>query len=152
MDLTRRVVVRTTCIMATVGTAGCTTARDSESDGDEAIDRAENETHHMVTIDEESGFKPTRLEIEVGETVRWENAAPPRQTVTAYDDSVPDQSEYFASGGFGRELTARITYPFIGGLNQGERYSYTFEAAGTYQYFSIPNETDGTTGEIVVTE
>ena len=97
-------------------------------------------------------FDPEVVEIEVGDTVEWKNTAPPRQSVTAYEDQIPAHTEYFASGGSGREIVARILYPFRGGLNRGDRYRNTFERAGTYDYFSIPSESEGMTGTVIVSQ
>ena len=97
-------------------------------------------------------FEPDVVEIEVGDTVEWENTASPRQSVTAYEDRIPAHTEYFASGGAGREIVARVLYPFSGGLNHGDRYRNAFTMAGTYEYFSIPSENDGMTGTVIVSE
>lgn len=129
------------------GLAGCTADGDGRGGRDERTDG--DATVYMTA---EYAFEPERVEIDVGETVVWENGAPPRQSVTAYEDEIPALSEYFASGGSGREVVARILYPFVGGLNQGDRYRNTFEVAGTYRYFSIPSEERGMKGTVVVTE
>lgn len=97
-------------------------------------------------------FDPETVEVTVGDTVEWENTAGPRQSVTAYEERIPAHTEYFASANVGREVVARIIYPFSGGLNQGDRYRNTFEMAGRYDYFSIPSEGDGMTGTVVVSE
>lgn len=105
-----------------------------------------------VRMTEDLRFDPETVEITVGDTVEWENTAPPRQSVTAYEERIPAHTEYFASADVGREIVARVIYPFAGGLNQGERYRNTFEMAGRYDYFSIPSEGDGMTGTVVVSE
>ena len=136
------------CVLLSVGTAGCTSRSrtDDAGTGTGGTDTVAT----RVTVDDDRGFEPDTIEIEVGDTVEWENTAPRTQTVTAYDAGVPDRSEYFASGGSGREVTARIVYPFGGGLEKNETYRNTFEVAGTYEYFSIPTEGDGTVGTVRV--
>ncbi|SNR66448.1 cupredoxin domain-containing protein [Halorubrum vacuolatum] len=131
-----------------VGTAGCTSRRDG---GDVEADTEGTDTvASRVTVDEDHGFVPGTIEIAVGDTVEWKNTGSRTQTVTAYDSGVPEPSAYFASGGSGRELTARVTYPFVGGLATNETYANTFERRGSYEYFSIPTEDDGTTGTVRV--
>ncbi|MEF8778420.1 MAG: plastocyanin/azurin family copper-binding protein [Natronomonas sp.] len=128
------------------GLAGCA----SDQDGGDEPEGPPPDTRVRIT----AGFifDPEVVEIEVGDTVEWENTASPRQSVTAYEDRIPAKREYFASGGSGREIVARVLYPFRGGLNHGDRYRNTFEMAGTYDYFSIPWENNGMTGSVIVTE
>lgn len=96
-------------------------------------------------------FDPEHVEVATGDRVVWRNAGSRPQTVTAYEDRVPSLRAYFASGGFGREISARIAYPLRGGVRAGERYGHTFEVPGDYAYFSIPNEGAGMTGTVRVT-
>lgn len=58
-------------------------------------------------------FIPTTIEINAGDTVVWENRDTARHTVTS--DS-------------GDEMNSRL-------LGKGERYSHTFNTAGTYSYY-----------------
>lgn len=132
------------------GLSGCTAGGGGGEEREGRDERASDETTVRMTADHT--FAPERVEIDVGETVVWENDAPPRQSVTAYEEEIPELSEYFASGGSGREVIARILYPYVGGLNRGDRYRNTFEVAGTYRYFSIPSEGRGMKGTVVVTE
>lgn len=129
-----------------VGLAGCTAG--SSEDGDEDVPPADA----TVRMTDDFSFDPEVVRIDVGETVVWENTSQARQSVTAYEDEIPAQSEYFASSGAGRELMARIQYPYVGGLNTSDRYRNTFEMAGTYEYFSIPWEDRGMIGTVVVSE
>lgn len=95
-------------------------------------------------------FEPVRVMITTGETVVWTNDGSRPQSVTAYEDEVPSLRAYFASGGFGREVIARALYPLKGAIYAGEYYAHTFETPGTYGYFSIPAESEGMTGTVVV--
>lgn len=62
-------------------------------------------------------FVPTTIEINAGDTVVWENRDTVRHTVTS--DS-------------GDEMNSRL-------LGKGERYSHTFNTAGTYNYHCTPH-------------
>lgn len=132
--------------VGTVGTAGCA--------GNESEDTDPEGPPPTVTVrmTRDLAFDPEVVEIGVGDTVEWENAAAPRQSVTAYEDEIPAKTEYFASGGSGREIVARILYPYSGGLNRDDRYRNTFEMAGSYRYFSVPSEGDGMTGTVIVSK
>lgn len=95
-------------------------------------------------------FDPVRVEIETATTVLWRHEGRGMHSVTAYQDSVPEQSAYFASGGATSEFRARLLYPLVGTLAPGDAYAYTFEIPGSYRYFSIPGEEAGMTGEVIV--
>jgi plastocyanin len=99
-------------------------------------------------------FRPTEVEVEVGETVVWANTGSRRHTVTAYENQIPDEVEYFASGGFESEEAARKGWmdSFGGYIGSGQTYEHTFEVPGTYHYFCIPHEPEGMVGQVVVTE
>ncbi|WP_233741091.1 cupredoxin domain-containing protein [Halobaculum saliterrae] len=94
-------------------------------------------------------FEPKTATIETGETVTWTNESDIEHTVTAYEDEIPDEAAYFASGGFESERAARnrITEGLIA---PGEKYEYTFDHPGTYGYFCIPHESSGMVGTIQV--
>lgn len=104
-----------------------------------------------VRITEER-FEPPRIEVSPGETVTWLNEGNRIHTVTADEDRIPSVRQYFASGGFQREISAKVAYPLKGGLEHGERYEHTFEQPGTYGYYSIPLEDENMKGIVVVTE
>lgn len=95
-------------------------------------------------------FKPETVTTSPGESVQWINKSPPLQTVTADEDAIPSQRAYFASGGFKREILAQIGYPLVGALRTGQRFSHTFDQPGTYGYYSIPFETSGMVGTVIV--
>lgn len=99
-------------------------------------------------------YDPTELTVAVGETVVWENTSSRGHTVTAYDDGIPEEAAYFASGGFESEEAARAAWydGFGGRLTSGDRYSHTFEIPGTYEYVCIPHEQGGMVGRVIVEE
>ena len=130
-------------VVGATGLAGCSADRE-ESDPEGPPPDV------TVRMTESLRFDPETVEVGVGDTVEWVYTAAPRQSVTAYEERIPAHTEYFASAGVGREVVARVIYPFAGGLNEGDRYRNTFEMAGSYDYFSIPSEGDGMTGTVVV--
>lgn len=100
----------------------------------------------MVNIDDcqEScfRFRPETLEIEVGMRVKWVNLGRKPHTVTAYEDRIPEEAEYFASGGFEGEQAARDGYweEKKGIVDPGSPYTHLFEVPGEYDYFCVPHE------------
>jgi plastocyanin len=121
------------------GLAGCT-AMGSDTQGDIS----------MRSV----AYYPTRYETTVGSEVVWYNVSSAAHTVTAYEENVPAEADYFASGGYESEGAAREAWraDFGGAINSGETWSYTFEVPGTYQYFCVPHEQGGMIGTVVVTE
>lgn len=101
-----------------------------------------------------SAYRPAELTVSVGDTVVWENTSARAHTVTAYEGSIPDAADYFASGGYDDEQTARDAWAsdFGGGLESGDRFSHTFEVAGRYDYVCIPHETGGMYATVFVEE
>ena len=100
------------------------------------------------------GFVPDELTIGVGETVIWENTSTRRHTVTAYENAIPNEAEYFASGGFDDERSARDAFwsEFAGEIDNGDRFSHTFEVPGRYDYVCIPHEEGGMYATVIVEE
>ncbi|WP_435128665.1 plastocyanin/azurin family copper-binding protein [Halobaculum sp. D14] len=98
-------------------------------------------------------FMPYKVSVSVGDTVVWKNTSTRAHSVTAYGDGIPDDAEYFATGGFDTEQAARDAWDGKrGAITTGQTYSHTFEVAGTYQYFCIPHEQAGMQGVVVVEE
>ena len=90
----RRGLVRLgTATFATLSTAGCLNGQSSSA--------------QTVTMPGDLRFEPKTATIEPGETVTWTNESDIKHTVTAYEDEIPDDAAYFASGGFESERTAR---------------------------------------------
>jgi plastocyanin len=94
-------------------------------------------------------FDPDEATVAPGTTVVWENVGTIGHSVTAYEDEIPDEAEFFASGGFDSEEAARNAYP-EGDVAGGETYEHTFEVEGTYGYFCIPHEAAGMVAELTV--
>ncbi|WP_368407711.1 plastocyanin/azurin family copper-binding protein [Halorussus amylolyticus] len=117
-----------------------------------ALASNEASAQDQTTIDMTDGlvFDPDATTVTPGTTVVWENVGNVGHSVTAYEDEIPDDAEYFASGGFDSEQAARDAYPDQGDIPGGESYEYTFEVEGTYGYFCIPHETAGMVAELTV--
>jgi plastocyanin len=99
-------------------------------------------------------FDPREITATVGEEVVWRNTSKQGHTVTAYEDSLPADADFFASGGYASEQAARDAWvdSFGGRLVSGDTFSHTFEVAGEYPYFCIPHERAGMVGTVVVEE
>ncbi|QLG47365.1 cupredoxin domain-containing protein [Natrinema halophilum] len=99
-------------------------------------------------------FLPKTHEITVGETVVWKNTSEADHTVTAYENLIPDEAAFFATGGFEDQETAYDAWRDErgGGIGTRETFEHTFDVPGTYEYFCIPHERANMTGEIVVSE
>jgi len=101
-----------------------------------------------------SAFVPAELEVGVGDAVVWYNNNDRLHTVTAYENAIPEEADFFASGGFDSEAAAREGYQsdFSGAVDPGETYERTFEVPGTYGYFCVPHEAGGMVGTVTVRE
>lgn len=94
-------------------------------------------------------FHPRRLRVGQGTTVEWVNDSGIPHTVTAYEDRIPDDADYFATGGYQSERAARND--ISGGLlDADDSYTHTFEKPGVYEYYCIPHESSGMLGEIII--
>ncbi len=102
-----------------------------------------------VSLTRANTFEPEELTVASGETVVFSNDSDAAHTVTAYEDELPEGADFFASGGEESEDGARDDLA-AGLIKPGESMEVTFEQPGTYQYFCIPHEQQGMTGEIVV--
>lgn len=127
-----------------VGFAGCTSNNGSSND-DEPVDGT------LVEMTEGNRFEPETVTVPVGETVVWRNVGAAPHSVTAYEDEIPGEATYFASGGFEDEGAARDGYSQgEGRIPGGESYEHTFNVPGQYGYFCVPHESGGMTGTVVV--
>ena len=111
----------------------------------ESKDRAPGE----VGMSDSHAFDPKESTIDAGETVTWINDSSESHTVTAFEESLPEGAEYFASGGAENEEEARDDVS-DGLMQSDETFEVTFEEPGTYRYVCIPHEGDGMTGTVVV--
>ncbi len=137
--MNRRTYLRTAGLAGIATAAGCL---DSRAAGDGEYDVG------MSTV----AFKPETVTIAVGEEVIWRNTSKQGHTVTAYEGGLPDDAEYFASGGYETESVARDAWfdGFGGRLSQGDTYTTEFNVAGEYPYFCVPHESAGMVGTVVV--
>ncbi|UIO98524.1 plastocyanin/azurin family copper-binding protein [Halobaculum sp. CBA1158] len=98
-------------------------------------------------------FRPYEITVSVGDTVVWDNTSTRAHSVTAYEEEIPAEAEYFATGGFDSEAAAREAWDGNeGAITNGQRFSHTFEVAGDYTYFCIPHEGAGMVGVVRVEE
>ncbi|WP_222919514.1 plastocyanin/azurin family copper-binding protein [Natrinema sp. SYSU A 869] len=96
-------------------------------------------------------FMPDVYEVAAGDTVVWKNTSEADHTITAYEGGIPDEAEYFASGGYESQTAAYEAWEDRGGrLGTRDTFEHTFEVPGTYAYFCIPHEGAEMIGEIVV--
>lgn len=130
--------------LASVGTAGLTAVA-----GCAGVGGTQGDILMRAT-----SFDPYEFTVSVGDTVTWYNASSRAHTVTAYENAIPEAAEYFASGGYDDEATARKAWrdELGGGITSGETYSHTFDVPGRYEYVCIPHEQGGMVGTIVVEE
>jgi plastocyanin len=94
-------------------------------------------------------FDPESLTVNVGDTVIWANSSSETHTVTAYEAKLPQGAPYFTSGPHPTEEDARA-HLSEGLIDPDERYQFTFEVPGTYEYFCLPHEGSGMKGTIIV--
>lgn len=101
-----------------------------------------------------ASFDPPEVTVEVGDEVLWKNTTSRTHTVTAYENGIPDDGAFFATGAYQSEDAARRAWSenLGGGLSAGDTYGHTFDVAGTFQYFCIPHEQGGMRGTVVVEE
>jgi plastocyanin len=120
-----------------------------------AAGSARGQQTHTVDMTDQLVFDPDDLTIAPGDTIVWENVGTIGHSVTAYEEDIPSEAEYFASGGFDEESAARSAYsagdPESGDVVGGESYQHTFEVEATYDYFCIPHESVGMIASVDVT-
>jgi plastocyanin len=98
-------------------------------------------------------FEPATITVGAGDEVVWYNNSARAHSITAYEDGIPAEAAYFATGGYDSEMAAREAWDGMSGsITTGERYTHTFEVPGTYSYFCIPHERAGMVGQVVVEE
>lgn len=102
-----------------------------------------------VGMTNDLAFDPAVVSVDIGTAITWRNSSDIVHTVTAYDDGIPAEADYFASGGFDSEAAAR-EHMSDGLLEAGDTFSHTFRVPGTYEYVCIPHETGGMTGTVRV--
>lgn len=133
----RTVLARAATSVAAVATAGCLTGSESGA------------TTIEMTAD--FAYAPANATAAAGDRIEWTNESDVGHTVTAYDDGIPADGSYFASGGFESESAARDDIS-AGIVDPGDAYAVTLDVPGTYEYFCVPHEGSGMTGTVTVTE
>jgi plastocyanin len=146
--LSRRGLLRAATGTAVVaGASGRAAAQEDPPEGGE---------RRRIDMTDQLVFDPDERTIAPGDTVVWRNVGNIGHSVTAYEDDIPDDAEYFASGEFDGEQAARDAYtvgdPDSGDIGGDGSYEHTFDVLGTYEYFCIPHESVGMVGSIEVVE
>ena len=147
-----------TAVTTGVAMAGCssgstTDTEGGDDDGSDGGSDGENwEQTSTVDMTAELAYAPKRIEVEQGTTVTWENTGSIGHTITAYEDDIPDDADYWASGGFDSQQAAVDGYETDqgGNVEAGGSYEYTFETKGEYKYYCIPHEINGMVGYVKV--
>lgn len=135
----RRRVLATLGSALTVGSAGCSAVGMGGVDGDVG----------MTAV----AFEPATITVSAGDEVVWYNNSARAHSITAYEDGIPADAAYFATGGYDSESAAREAWDGMNGaIENGQEYAHTFEVPGTYNYFCIPHERAGMVGQVVVEE
>ncbi|WP_254862172.1 cupredoxin domain-containing protein [Halovivax gelatinilyticus] len=149
--------MRRRAFLATGGSAGLLALSGCTAVGD-AADALFGGAEYDIGMSR-NAFDPERYEATVGERVVWKNTSESVHTITAYESSIFDTAEYFASGGYESEQEARDAWHSTGGggFDTRETYAHTFETPGEFPYCCIPHEFDGNddvrmVGTVVVTE
>ena len=130
---------------------------DSESGGDSELSGGPNvvegvpeDADHVVDM-QAVAFEPAELTVSAGDTVAWKHAAGEAHNVVAYEEEIPSDATYWASGGFDSEQAAREGWENgEGAVQSGQSYVHTFETTGTYEYFCTPHEAAGMVGSVTV--
>lgn len=124
----------------------------SLSGGPNVVEGVPDDADHVIDM-ETVAFAPKELSVSVGDTVAWKHVGGEAHSVTAYEDEIPEEASYWASGGFENESAAREGWENgKGAVQSGQSYVHTFETAGEHGYFCIPHEAASMVGTVVVEE
>lgn len=107
------------------------------------------EQGNVIEMTDEFAFVPEEFEIGTDEVATWANVGSTEHSATAYEDDIPEDTAYFASGGFDSESAARNAWPNRS-IAGNETYEHRFDTDGEYKYFCIPHESAGMTGTLTV--
>ncbi|QGN06070.1 DUF5059 domain-containing protein [Halorhabdus sp. CBA1104] len=120
------------------------------SGGPNVVEGVPEDADHVVDMTA-AAFEPEELTVESGDTVAWTFVGGEPHSVSAYEEKIPDDAEYWASGGFDSEEAAREGWTNgEGAVQSGQSYVHTFETTGEHGYVCIPHEAVGMVGTIVV--
>jgi plastocyanin len=118
--------------------------------GPNVVEDVPDDADHVIDMNAVA-FEPAELTVSQGDTVAWTHAAGEAHSVSAYQDDIPEDAEYWASGGFESEDAARTGWENgQGAVQSGQSYIHIFETTGTHEYFCIPHEAAGMVGSITV--
>ncbi|WP_049923027.1 DUF5059 domain-containing protein [Halopiger djelfimassiliensis] len=118
--------------------------------GPNVVEGVPDDVDHVVKMHATS-FEPENLTVASGDTVAFEHVGGEPHTVTAYEDGIPADAAYWASGDFESEQRAREGWENgVGAVRSGQSYVRTFETTGEHEYVCLPHETVEMTGTIVV--
>ncbi|MGB9952493.1 DUF5059 domain-containing protein [Haloarcula marismortui] len=124
----------------------------SLSGGPNVVEGVPEDADHVVDM-QAVAFNPEELTVSVGDKVAWKHAGGEAHNVVAYEEELPEDATYWASGGFETESAAREGWENgKGAVQSGQSYVHTFETAGEHGYFCVPHEAAGMVGTVVVEE
>jgi plastocyanin len=121
------------------------------SGGPNVVEGVPDDADHVVKM-RAVAFEPESLTISQGDKVAFEYAGGEPHCVFAYEDEIPEDAEYWASGGFDSQSAAETGWneEKKGAVQSGQSYVHTFETTGTHGYYCLPHEAAGMVGEVVV--
>ena len=118
--------------------------------GPNVVEGVPEDADHVVDM-QAVAFEPAELTVSAGDTVAWKHAAGEAHNVVAYEEELPGDASYWASGDFDSEEAAREGWENgKGAVQSGQAYVHTFEATGTHEYFCVPHEAAGMVGSVTV--
>jgi plastocyanin len=135
MDTKRIIYIFISCFVFLIAFSLLGCGSDSQDTSNLQVVSDTIETAPDQVICKDNRFIPDTLRVQTGTTVTWVNQDDFIHTVTS-GSSPSDRSDLFDSGN----------------LNEGQTFTYTFESAGTFDYFCIPHFSLGMTGKIIVTD
>jgi plastocyanin len=126
--------------LGTLSLTGCSPADSAEPDASASTQKAVDSDVTLVSLN----FMPETLTVSAGDTVTWVNGESITHTITSGTFSDVDES----TGLRGSEAADGLFDERLG--EEGGTFSYTFDTAGTYQYFCDIH--DGMNATVVVEE
>ena len=118
--------------------------------GPNVVEGVPEDADHVVDM-QAVAFEPAELTVSAGDTVAWKHAAGEAHNVVAYEEELPGDASYWASGDFDSEEAARKGWENgKGAVQSGQAYVHTFETTGTHEYFCVPHEAAGMVGSVTV--
>ena len=118
--------------------------------GPNVVEGVPEDADHVVDM-QAVAFEPAELTVSAGDTVAWKHAAGEAHNVVAYEEELPGDASYWASGDFDSEEAAREGWENgKGAVQSGQAYVHTFETTGTHEYFCVPHEAAGMVGSVTV--